>query len=214
MLKIRRFEFNPLQENTYVLYDDTRECVVIDPGCYGKAEEEELDAFISSAGLNVKMLLNTHCHIDHILGNWHIKNKYGVELYIHPKDEVVLKAAKVYAPSYGIHGYHETEHDHFLSENVPVEFGNQKLKVLFVPGHSPGHVAFYDDKTRQLVSGDVLFYNSIGRTDLPGGNFDTLIKSIHDMIFTLPDDVVVFPGHGPETSVGFEKATNPFCGIE
>ena len=214
MLKIRKFEFNPLQENTYVLYDDTGECVIVDPGCYGKDEEEELDAFITSAGLKVKMLLNTHCHIDHILGNWHIKTKYGVKLYIHAKDEIVLRAAKVYAPSYGIHQYHETEADHFLSENEYVEFGNQKLKILFVPGHSPGHVAFYDQETRQLVSGDVLFYNSIGRTDLPGGDFDTLIRSIHHMIFTLPDETVVFPGHGPETSVGFEKATNPFCGIE
>lgn len=214
MLTIRKFEFNPFQENTYVLYDETGECVVVDPGCYEKDEEAELDDFITSHGLKVKMLLNTHCHVDHVLGNWYVKTKYGVKLFIHPKDEVVLRAAKVYAPNYGMHHYHETEPDGFLNENETIRFGNQELKILFVPGHAPGHVAFYDDKTRQLISGDVLFYNSIGRTDLPGGNYDTLISSIHQMIFTLPDDVVVYPGHGPQTSVGFEKRTNPFCAIE
>jgi glyoxylase-like metal-dependent hydrolase (beta-lactamase superfamily II) len=214
MLKIRKFEFNPFQENTYVLYDETKECVVVDPGCYEKDEEEELDAFIKSEGLKVKVLLNTHCHVDHVLGNWYVKNRYGVKLLIHPSDEVVLRAVKVYAPNYGMHNYHDTEPDGFLKENELIRFGNQELKVLFVPGHAPGHVAFYDEKTRQLVSGDVLFYNSIGRTDLPGGNYETLISSIHRMIFTLPDDVVVYPGHGPETSVGFEKRTNPFCAIE
>ena len=214
MLKIRKFEFNPFQENTYVLYDETKECVVVDPGCYEKDEEEELDAFIKSEGLKVKVLLNTHCHVDHVLGNWYVKNRYGVKLLIHPSDEVVLRAVKVYAPNYGMHNYHDTEPDGFLKENELIRFGNQELKILFVPGHAPGHVAFYDEKTRQLVSGDVLFYNSIGRTDLPGGNYETLISSIHRMIFTLPDDVVVYPGHGPETSVGFEKRTNPFCAIE
>lgn len=214
MLKIRKFEFNPFQENTYVLYDETKECVVVDPGCYEKDEEEELDAFIKSEGLKVKMLLNTHCHVDHVLGNWYVKNRYGVKLLIHPSDEVVLRAVKVYAPNYGMHNYHDTEPDGFLKENELIRFGNQELKILFVPGHAPGHVAFYDEKTRQLVSGDVLFHNSIGRTDLPGGNYETLISSIHRMIFTLPDDVVVYPGHGPETSVGFEKRTNPFCAIE
>ena len=145
MLKIRKFEFNPLQENTYVLYDETGEGVIVDPGCYEQNEEEELDAFVEAEGLKIKMLLNTHCHIDHVLGNWHVKKKYGVKLFIHPKDEVVLRAAKVYAPAYGIHRYHEAEADAFLNENESVKFGNQELKILFVPGHAPGHVAFYDD---------------------------------------------------------------------
>ena len=214
MLKIQSFEFNPFQENTYILYDETLECVVIDPGCYEKDEQSELSSMIESEGLKVKMVLNTHCHVDHVLGNWYVKSKYGVELFIHPKDEIVLKAVKVYAPNYGMHGYQEAEPDDYLDESRPVHFGNQTLKVLFVPGHAPGHVAFYHEESRQLIGGDVLFYNSIGRTDLPGGNYDTLIESIHQKLFTLPDDVVVYPGHGPKTSVGFEKKTNPFCAIE
>jgi hydroxyacylglutathione hydrolase len=213
MLKIRKFEFNPFEENTYVLYDDTRECVIIDPGCYDRQEQEELSAFIEENELKVMMLLNTHCHVDHVLGNWYVKNKYNVKLYIHAKDEMVLKAVKVYAPNYGMFEYQEAEPDEFLDEGMEVRFGNQLLKVLFVPGHAPGHIAFYHEQSSQLIGGDVLFYNSIGRTDLPGGNHHALIESIHKKIFTLPDDVVVFPGHGPETTVGFEKKTNPFCKI-
>jgi hydroxyacylglutathione hydrolase len=213
MMEIKIFEFNPLQENTYVLFDETKECVIIDPGCYDKNEEEALAFFIESNGLTVKMLLNTHCHVDHVLGNWFVKNKYGVKLYIHQKDEMVLRAVRTYAPNYGLFRYQETEADEYLNENDIVAFGNQQLKVLFVPGHAPGHVAFYHENTRQIISGDVLFYNSIGRTDLPGGNFQTLIESIQKKIFVLPDDAVVYPGHGPRTTVGFEKKTNPFCAV-
>jgi hydroxyacylglutathione hydrolase len=214
MLQIRSFEFNPFQENTYVLYDETRECVIIDPGCYERDEKSELAAFIERENLVVKKLLNTHCHVDHVLGNWFVKNKFGVKLYIHENEQMLLKAVKVYAPNYGMFEYQEAEPDGYLQENEFIEFGKQKLKVLFVPGHAPGHVAFLHEETHQIISGDVLFYNSIGRTDLPGGNFDTLIESIHQKLFTLPDDVVVFPGHGPTTSIGFEKKTNPFCKLQ
>jgi hydroxyacylglutathione hydrolase len=214
MLQVRSFEFNPFQENTYILFDETRECVIIDPGCYDREEESELSSFIESTGLKVKKLLNTHCHVDHVLGNWFVKSKYDVNLYIHAKDEVVLRAVKVYAPNYGMYEYQEAEPDGYLQENEIIEFGNQRLKVLFVPGHAPGHVAFLHEESGQLISGDVLFYNSIGRTDLPGGNYNTLIESIHQKLFTLPDDVVVYPGHGPKTSIGFEKKTNPFCRLQ
>jgi glyoxylase-like metal-dependent hydrolase (beta-lactamase superfamily II) len=214
MLSIKIFEFNPLQENTYVLFDETKECVIVDPGCYGRDEEQELVAFIESNDLKVKMLLNTHCHVDHVLGNSFVKQKFGVKLFIHRIEEIVLKSVKVYAPHYGIHGYQEAEPDEFLDESSVIRFGNQQFSVLFVPGHSPGHVAFYHAESRSLIAGDVLFYNSIGRTDLPGGNYDTLIQSIHQKVFTLPDDVSVFPGHGPKTTVGFEKRTNPFCALE
>jgi hydroxyacylglutathione hydrolase len=214
MLQIQSFEFNPFQENTYILFDETKQCVVIDPGCYDRDEQTELSSFIAQNELQVKKLLNTHCHVDHVLGNWYVKNKYAVNLYIHPKDEIVLKAVKVYAPSYGMFEYQEAEPDEYLDESKVVTFGNQVLRVLFVPGHAPGHVAFYHESSKQLIGGDVLFYNSIGRTDLPGGDFNTLIKSIHEKIFTLPDDVQVYPGHGPKTSVGFEKKTNPFCAIK
>jgi hydroxyacylglutathione hydrolase len=213
MMHVKVFEFNPLQENTCILYDDTKECVVIDPGCYDKDEEDQLSEFIKENDLHVKLLLNTHCHIDHILGNYFVKKTFGVKLLIHPLDEPVLKAAKVYAPSYGLHRYNETEVDGYLQEGDTISFGNQHLKILFVPGHAPGHVAFYHKEGKIVIGGDVLFYNSIGRTDLPGGNYQTLIRSIHQQLFTLPDDVTVYPGHGPATTIGFEKRTNPFCAL-
>jgi len=213
MLQIQSFVFNAFQENTYVLYDETKECVIIDPGCYEKNEEQELVQFIEQNDLKVKILLNTHCHVDHVLGNFFIQEKYKVKLYINPKDEPVLKAVKAYAPTYGLQQYQESSPDAYLEEGEIVSFGEQKLSVLFVPGHSPGHIAFYNAENKIVIGGDVLFQNSIGRTDLPGGNFETLINSIHKKLFTLPDDVTVYPGHGPKTTIGFEKKTNPFCGL-
>jgi len=213
MLQIKSFTFNPLQENTYLLFDETHECVIIDPGCYEKYEQDELATFIEKNDLTVKFLLNTHCHVDHVLGNYFVKEKYKIKLYIHRDDEPVLKAVKVYAPMYGIYAYHETSPDEFIEEGMTISFGKQALSVLFVPGHSPGHVAFYHSIAKIVIGGDVLFRSSVGRTDLPGGNSATLMKSIHQKFFTLPDDVVVYPGHGPETTIGFEKKTNPFCAL-
>ena len=211
MLQITSFVFNALGENTYLLYDETGECAVIDPGCYEQHEKNELTNFISANKLTVKILLNTHCHVDHVLGNAFVKDKYGVKLHIHEKDLPVLMAVKIYAFNYGFQVYHETTPDAYFEEGDIISFGNQHLKILFVPGHSPGHVAFYSEENKVVIGGDVLFYNSIGRTDLPGGNYETLINSIHKKLFTLPDDVTVYPGHGPETIIGFEKRTNPFC---
>jgi hydroxyacylglutathione hydrolase len=210
MLQIQPFTFNPLQENTYVLFDETRSCAIIDPGCYETEENFELQDFISHNSLEVKLLLNTHCHVDHVLGNYFVKEKYKVRLAIHRNEEPVLKAVAAYAPAYGIFKYQETSADDYFEEGDVIKLGNQSLKVLFVPGHSPGHVAFWHEDSKNVIGGDVLFYNSIGRTDLPGGNFDTLINSIQKKLFTLPDDATVWPGHGPETTIGFEKKTNPF----
>jgi glyoxylase-like metal-dependent hydrolase (beta-lactamase superfamily II) len=148
-----------------------------------------------------------------VLGNYFVKEKYKTKLLIHRKEEPVLKAIKAYAPNYGLFQYQETDADGYLEEGDTIRFGNQSLNVLFVPGHSPGHIAFYDVKNKIVIGGDVLFYNSIGRTDLPGGNYDHLIDSIHKKLFTLPDDVTVYPGHGPETTIGIEKKTNPFCAL-
>jgi hydroxyacylglutathione hydrolase len=211
MIEVQSFVFNPLQENTYILFDETRECVIIDPGCSDAEERYELESFIEANELKVVKLLNTHCHVDHVLGNYFVKTRFQPKLFIHKNDEPVLKAVKVYAPSYGFFDYQETEPDEYFQGGESIEFGNQKLKILFVPGHSPGHVAFYHEQQKFVIGGDVLFYNSIGRTDLPGGNFDTLIDSIHKKLFTLPEDVVVYPGHGPETRIGYEKRTNPYC---
>lgn len=213
MLKIQEFTFNPFQENTYVLYDDTKEAVIIDPGCYEEDEKRELVEFIESNDLKVVKLLNTHGHIDHVLGNSFVKDKFKVNLYIHKIEEPVMRAVKAYAGNYGFPMYQEASIDGYLEEGNSITFGKQQFKILFVPGHSPGHVAFYHENEKVLIGGDVLFQNSIGRTDLPGGNFDTLINSIHEKLFTLPDDVVVYAGHGPTTTIGFEKATNPFCAL-
>lgn len=213
MLTIKSFVFNPFQENTYILHDETKECVIIDPGCYEREEKNELAEYISENSLIVKFLLNTHCHIDHVLGNAFAKEKYKVELLLHKIEEPYLRAVKVYASNYGFYHYESAEADAFINESDIVKFGNQELKVLFVPGHSPGHIAFYHEGSQSVIAGDVLFYHSIGRTDLPGGNFESLIRSIHQKLFKLPDEVTVYPGHGPETSIGFEKNSNPFCAI-
>ena len=213
MLQIKHFEFNPFQENTYVLYDETRACVIIDPGCSNKQEEDQLKKFIECHNLSVTQLINTHCHIDHVLGNAFVKRTFGVRLFIHKIEKPLLRAVKTYAPNYGFFVYQDTEPDGFINEDDVLQVGNETLKILFVPGHSPGHVAFYHEQSQSLISGDVLFYNSIGRTDLPGGDHDTLINSIHQKIFTLPDEVTVYCGHGPVTKIGYEKRTNPFCAI-
>ncbi|NOS55442.1 MAG: MBL fold metallo-hydrolase [Cyclobacteriaceae bacterium] len=210
-MTLESFVFNPFSENTYVAFDDTKEAVIIDPGCYEPSEQAELDRFIAAQGLTVKYILNTHCHIDHVLGNFHCKTKYKVPLLIHRQDEKVLLAVQSYASNYGFAGYQPTVPDRFLEDNESFVFGNTKWKVLFLPGHSPGHIAFYDEQKKTVLSGDVLFKRSIGRTDLPGGNFDVLLKSIQQKLFLLPDDVVVYSGHGPTTTIGEEKRLNPFC---
>lgn len=213
MIQIKTFTFNPFEENTYVVFDETGNGVVIDPGCYETAEKNTLAQFIESKNITIKYLLNTHCHIDHVLGNDFVKEKYKVPLLIHKKDEPVLNAVKAYAPSYGFSLYRDTQPDGFLEEDSTVVFGSTVFDVLFLPGHAPGHIGFYHKESASLLSGDVLFEQSIGRTDLPGGDLDTLIKSIHQKIFTLPEPVTVYPGHGNTTTVGEEKRSNPFCAL-
>lgn len=210
MLTIKSFTFNAIQENTYVLYDDTLACVIIDPGCYDADEKQELKDFVVANKLKPIHLLNTHCHIDHVLGNAFIKRTFGLKLYIHPKETEVLRAVKVYAPHYGMPMYEESEADAFINEGDQIKFGNTILDILFVPGHSPGSVAFVDKASKTVISGDVLFYRSIGRSDLPGGNHQTLIQSITTKLLPLPDDFKVYPGHGQSTTIGDERKLNPF----
>jgi len=213
MIQVKSFVFNPFMENTYLLYDETKEAIIIDPGCYENHEKNELTTFIDNNDLNVVRLLNTHCHIDHVFGNQFIKDTYNVKLAIHKEDEATLKAVKAYAPSYGFSNYVEAEADEFLEEGDTITFGNSSLEIIFVPGHAPGHIAFFSKDEKICIGGDVLFNGSIGRTDLPGGDFDTLIKSIHGKMFPLGDDMVVYCGHGPETTIGHEKKNNPFCAL-
>jgi len=211
-MKIKQFGFNALSENTYVVYDDTKECVIIDPGCYGPDERTELKNFIKENKLVVKALINTHGHIDHVLGNNFIKNEFGVGLSIHKHDVETLKANEIVAPLYGFPEYESSEADIFVDDGDQVKFGNSALTVFFVPGHAPGHIALINESEKICFAGDVLFQQSIGRTDLPGGDFDTLMDSIKNKLFALADDVTVYCGHGPNTTIGEEKQYNPFCG--
>ncbi|GAB3256276.1 MBL fold metallo-hydrolase [Larkinella harenae] len=210
MVQVKSFVFSPLAENTYILYDETREAVIIDPGCYEQYERDELAGFIEQNGLKPVKLLNTHAHIDHVLGNAFVKQKYSLELYLHEDDLPVLRSAKILAPHYGLAGYEETEVDHFLKAGQTVAFGNAELEVRFVPGHAPGHVAFVNHADRFVVGGDVLFRGSIGRTDFPLSDHETLLRSIRTQLYTLPDDFTVYAGHMDPTTIGREKKTNPF----
>lgn len=209
-MKIKSFTFNPFMENTYVLYANGRGAIV-DPGCYEPAEEQMLSEFIEKEGLKITQILNTHGHIDHVLGNTFAKKKYAVPLSIGEHDVEVFKAVEAYAPNYGFHNYQAAEIDHLIKEGDEIEIGGEKLTTLFVPGHSPGHIAFYREDDNLLVGGDVLFRESVGRTDLPGGDTDTLMKSIETQFYTLPDDTQVYSGHGEPTTIGHEKQYNPFC---
>jgi len=210
MIKVNSFQFNAFQENTYLIHDETRDAVIIDAGCYDKDEHNELTSFIEINNLNVIKLINTHSHVDHVLGCNFVKEYYKVKLGIHKLDEPTLRSVKVYAPAYGFVHYEEANADYFFEEGEKITFGHSEMEILFVPGHAPGHVAFVNKEQKICISGDVLFYRSIGRTDLPGGDFNTLIRSIREKIFPLGNDMVVYPGHGPATNVGDEIKQNPF----
>ena len=210
-MKIKRFVFNPFQENAFVLYDESKECVIIDPGCYEKEEEIELENFISENGLKPVALLNTHCHIDHILGNQFVADKWGVELQMHKKDLPLLKNAGGVSKMYGFENYSGSPYPkHFLEDGNIFSFGESELEVLFTPGHAPGHICFYSEKNNLIISGDVIFQMSIGRTDLPFGDYDTLIKSITEKIFPLPGETQIYCGHGATTVLSYEREHNPF----
>ena len=210
MLNVKRFVFNDFQENTFVLGDDSGACIVIDPGCYTTTEQDELENYILGRGLKLEGIYNTHCHIDHVLGNQFLKDKFGAKLYIpaDKREHEVLKLAEVWADSMGLKGYESATPDSYIKGQI--KFGNSILEVLEVPGHAPGHLAFYHAASSFCIGGDVLFRESIGRTDLPYGDYNTLIRSIKEVMFQLPDDTVIYPGHGDSTTIRHEKLTNPF----
>lgn len=210
MINIKSFTFNNFQENTYIVWDDTNECVIIDPGCYELDEKRMLSDFISAKQLKPKYLLNTHCHIDHILGNQYVKQQYKVNLLIHYIEKDTLRMAKLYAQNYGFPNFEESEADVTITEKDIIRFGNTELYILFLPGHAPGHVAFVDRASKNIIVGDVLFYHSIGRTDLPGGHHQTLLDSINNKLFLLEDEYAVYPGHGKPTTIGEERENNPY----
>lgn len=210
MLTIKTFTFNPFQENTYLLYNEKNEAILIDPGCYEEYEKQELSQFLIDNNIEIKLLLNTHCHVDHVLGNNFIEQKYGLITRMHELELPVLRAVATYASNYGFVYQAATESQDFLLDFEQINFGDDTLEVLFCPGHSPGSVCFYNAKQNFLIAGDVLFYRSIGRTDLPGGDHPTLIRSIKNRLLNLPAETVVYPGHGPSTTIAAEKQYNPF----
>lgn len=209
-MQVSSFTFNAFAENTYLLHDHSKECVVVDPGCYEEREKQTLLKFVREQGLKVVKLLNTHGHIDHVLGNKFVADTFGVGLYNHPQDLATLRAVPAFAPVYGFEKYEETLPEGHVEENDVIRFGESELKVLFTPGHAPGHVVYYCEQDKICLGGDVLFQRSIGRYDLPGGDLQTLLHSIRTKLFALPDEVRVFPGHGPSTTIGEEKRHNPF----
>jgi len=209
MLSVKVLTFNQFQQNTSVVYcDDTLEAAIIDPGCYTQEECNTLSEFIKKKNLKVVKVLLTHGHIDHVLGNSFVAKTYNIEIGIHKLDLPTFKAVEVYAPNYGFPLYSPTEPSYYLTDNQVIPIGTGSLQVIFTPGHAPGHVIFYAASENFIIGGDTLFNNSIGRTDLPGGDFNTLITSIKTKMFTLPKDVIVYPGHGPKTSIGYEMEHN------
>ena len=214
MIHVKQFTFNPFQENTFLLYNDTKTGAIIDPGCYEKHEKEELRNFININDIKLSRLLNTHCHIDHVFGNKFVADEFNLELEMHELDLPVLNSVSRVADLYSIPNVDESPQPSiFLEEGMKIELGNDTLDIIFVPGHAPGHIAFISHADRFVIGGDCLFQMSIGRTDLPGGDHETLLTSIREKFFTLPDNYTVYCGHGSETNIGFEKQHNPFLKV-
>ena len=210
-MKIKIFPFNQFLENTIVLSDSTSECIIIDPGCYNNEEKQILENYIITNNLKPVKLINTHCHIDHILGNNFVSSNWDIDLEINKNDLNLLNESNQIAKIYGFVDYENSPNPKkFLNEGDMVNFGNSELKVIFTPGHAPGHISLYSAKENFIISGDVIFKNSIGRTDLPGGDFNTLIETINNKILSLADNVIIYCGHGPITTVGDERKNNPF----
>lgn len=211
MIKIKRFEFNMFPVNCYVIWDDTNEAVIIDPGCFYDEEKEKLKEFIETKQLTIKHILNTHLHLDHIFGNNFVSSYYKLPVQAHKADEFWISEAPKQSRMFGFHLKEEPKPiDKYISEGDIIDFGNTKFMVIHVPGHSPGSIVFYSVENKCAFSGDVLFQGSIGRADLKGGNFEELIENIKNKLFVLPDDVEIYPGHGNSTTIGTEKRNNPF----
>jgi hydroxyacylglutathione hydrolase len=210
MISIKILVFNPFRENTYIVADETGECVIIDPGCENSREKEELRSELEKSRLKPVRLINTHCHIDHILGNAFIKKTFSIPLIIHKLEIPLLNSSAQQRIIFGLEPEELVEPDIFVREGDRIKFGKNELEVLDMPGHSPGSIALVSRLEKIAIAGDVLFEGSIGRTDLPGGNFDLLIKNIKEKLLVLDPDTIVYPGHGPSTKISTERKNNPF----
>ena len=210
MLKIACLPFNPIQENNYVLWDETNECVVIDAGNSSPREDAALDNFIAEHGLKPVLAANTHGHFDHTLGVEHLKQRYGIPFALSSKDAFLLENAATSGSIFGVKVGAMPTVERDLDGEQEIRFGKTSLRVLRTPGHTPGHVAFFDEGSKSLFTGDTLFRESIGRTDLPGGDYSWIMRSILDVLVPLGDEVHVYPGHGPESTIGHEVLYNPF----
>jgi glyoxylase-like metal-dependent hydrolase (beta-lactamase superfamily II) len=211
LIQIQKFTFNLFSENTFVLWDDkTKECAIVDPGCSDQQEENELESFVAENNLSVKYLINTHCHIDHILGCEYVKLKFNPIYYAPELDIPLIENAKMQADMVGIDFSISILPEKYLNENEDLKLGETTLKFLFTPGHTPGEFCIFIPDIKTCITGDVLFFHSIGRTDLWGGNYETLIKSINEKLLSLPDETIIHPGHGEKSTVGRERQFNPF----
>lgn len=209
-MNIAKLTFNPFQENTYVLWDDSGEAVVIDAGNYTEKETEALRKFVEEKGLKPVMAVNTHGHVDHMLGVASIKDIYGIPFALHPEDRFLVDSAAVHGAMYGFKVERVPTVDIELADGGEVVFGNTKLQVIHTPGHTPGHVCLYEPQEKILFSGDTIFRESIGRTDLPGGNYGWIMRSIIDRLLPLGEEVAMYPGHGQSSTLGHEMLYNPF----
>ena len=209
-LHIKTFTFNPFQENTYLIYNDEKETLIVDPGMYFPNEFEQFFNFIDGHGLKPTTLLNTHCHIDHVVGIPAVMQRYNIPYFFNKQERPVFDRIPETAKMFGLRNEPMPEPSGYLAAGDTVRLGKEQFSVLFTPGHSPGSLCFYHEADAFIISGDVLFQQSIGRTDLPGGHYDTLIHSITTQLMPLPENVTVYSGHGPATTIGLEKMNNPF----
>lgn len=210
MITLKIWIFNPFQENTFLAYDETGEALIIDAGNHSPEENDRITRFISQNKLKPILLVSTHGHVDHVLGNRFLKAHYNIPYAAHAGDTDLIADAASHALMFGFHAEEPPLPDHYLEEGEKISFGHSSLTVIHLPGHSRGGVGLYSPEQSFVIVGDTLFEQSIGRTDLPGGNHDQLLESIHTRLLALPDDTDVYPGHGPATTIGAERRNNPY----
>jgi glyoxylase-like metal-dependent hydrolase (beta-lactamase superfamily II) len=209
-MKIFRAVFSPIEVNTYIITGNDEECIIIDCGCYGADEERRLEEMLETGRLKPVMLIDTHCHLDHVFGNKFMLSRYGLRPWFHEGDRQNYLNAPKHALMFGLTMEAPPEQEGYLTEGETITAAGVSLKVISVPGHSPGGIALYSESDGMVFTGDALFAGSIGRSDLPGGDHEMLMERIRENLFTLPPDTVVYPGHGPATTIGEEMKSNPF----